>query len=47
MKFAIQINSSPYQSNAGITAYQFIRAALAEQHEIVRVFFYHEGIFNA
>jgi tRNA 2-thiouridine synthesizing protein D len=47
MKFAIQINSSPYQSNAGHTAYQFIRAALAEQHEIVRVFFYHEGVYHA
>jgi tRNA 2-thiouridine synthesizing protein D len=47
MKFAIQINSSPYHSNAGLTAYQFIRAALNEQHEIVRVFFYHEGVYHA
>ena len=47
MKYAIQINASPYHSNAGLTAYQFIRAALAEQHEIVRVFFYHEGIYQA
>jgi tRNA 2-thiouridine synthesizing protein D len=47
MKFAIQINSSPYHSNAGHTAYQFIRAALEAGHEIVRVFFYHEGIYHA
>lgn len=47
MKFTIQVNASPYQSNAGLTAYQFIRAALAEQHEIVRVFFYHEGVYQA
>lgn len=47
MKFAIQVNASPYQSNAGYTAYQFIRAALAAQHEIVRVFFYHEGVYHA
>jgi tRNA 2-thiouridine synthesizing protein D len=47
MKFAIQINSSPYHSNAGLTAYQFIRGALNAQHEIVRVFFYHEGIYHA
>jgi tRNA 2-thiouridine synthesizing protein D len=47
MKFAIQVNSSPYQSNAGLTAYQFICAALAQQHEIVRVFFYHEGVYQA
>lgn len=47
MKFAIQINSSPYHSNAGMTAYRFIQAVLAAQHEIVRVFFYHEGIYHA
>lgn len=47
MKFAIQINSSPCHSNAGLIAYQFICAALAEQHEIVRVFFYHDGIYHA
>jgi tRNA 2-thiouridine synthesizing protein D len=47
MKFAIQVNSSPYHSNTGLTAYQFICAALAQQHEIVRVFFYHEGIYQA
>jgi tRNA 2-thiouridine synthesizing protein D len=41
MKFAIQVNASPYQSNAGYTAYQFINAALAAGHEVFRVFFYH------
>ena len=47
MKFAIQINSSPYHSNAGHTAYQFILAALQAGHQILRVFFYHEGIYHA
>ncbi len=47
MKFAIQINTSPYHSNAGHTAYQFINAALAQKHEIFRVFFYHDGIYHA
>jgi tRNA 2-thiouridine synthesizing protein D len=47
MKFAIQINTSPYQSNAGHTAYQFIKAALAQGHEVFRVFFYHDGIYHA
>ena len=47
MKFAIQINSSPYQSNAGHTAYQFILAAIQAGHQILRVFFYHEGIYHA
>ncbi len=47
MKFAIQINSSPYQSNAGYTAYQFINALLVQGHEVFRVFFYHDGIHHA
>jgi tRNA 2-thiouridine synthesizing protein D len=47
MKFAIQINTSPYQSNAGHTAYQFIKAVLAQGHEVFRVFFYHDGIYHA
>jgi len=47
MKFAIQVNASPYQSNAGFTAYQFINAALAAGHEVFRVFFYQDGIYHA
>lgn len=47
MKFAIQINASPNNSNAGYSAYQFIRAAINREHEIFRVFFYQEGIYHA
>lgn len=47
MRYAIQVNTSPNQSNTGYSAYQFIRAALAQGHEIFRVFFYHEGIYHA
>ena len=47
MKFAIQVNSSPYQSNAGHTAYRFINAVLAQGHEVFRVFFYHDGVYQA
>ena len=47
MKFAIQINASPNHSNVGQTAYQFIYTALRLGHEIVRVFFYHDGILHA
>ena len=47
MKFAIQVNTSPYQSNAGYTAYQFINAALEQGHEVFRVFFYHDGVYQA
>ncbi len=47
MKYAIQVNSSPYYSSAGYTAYQFIKAALAMEQQIYRVFFYGEGIYHA
>lgn len=47
MKFALQINTSPYQSNTGYTAYLFVKALLAQGHEVVRVFFYQEGIYHA
>ena len=47
MKYAIQINASPNDSNSGYCAYQFIEAALKMDHEIFRVFFYQEGIYHA
>ena len=47
MRFAIQIHSSPCQSNSGYSAFRFCKAALAQGHEIVRVFFYHEGVYHA
>ena len=47
LKYAIQINTSPYHSQAGENAYQFISAALAAGHEVFRVFFYFDGIYHA
>ena len=47
MKFAIQVNTSPYESNAGHAAYQFINAVLAQEHQVFRVFFYHDGVYQA
>jgi tRNA 2-thiouridine synthesizing protein D len=47
MRYAIQINTSPYGSNIGLSAYRFIQAVLTEGHEVIRVFFYHEGIYHA
>jgi len=46
MKYAIQINASPNQSNGSETAYQFIKTALEMGNEIVRVFFYKEGVYH-
>ncbi|NOQ64854.1 MAG: sulfurtransferase complex subunit TusD [Methyloprofundus sp.] len=47
MKYAIQINASPTQTNSSESAYQFISTALTMGHEIVRVFFYQEGVYHA
>ena len=47
MKISVQINASPYQYQASDSAWRFIQAALANGHEIYRVFFYHDGIYNA
>jgi tRNA 2-thiouridine synthesizing protein D len=46
MKFAIQVNEGPYQHQASDTAYLFAKAALEKGHEIMRVFFYHDGVNN-
>lgn len=47
MKYALLINEGPYTHQASDTAYHFARAALAKGHQIVRVFFYHDGALNA
>lgn len=47
MKFGIVVNEGPYTHQASDSAYQFTKAALAKGHEIVRVFFYHDGVNNA
>jgi tRNA 2-thiouridine synthesizing protein D len=47
MKFAIQVNEGPYQHQASDSAFQFAKAAIENGHEIMRVFFYHDGVNNA
>ncbi len=46
MKFTIQVNAGPYQHQASDSAYHFTLAALRKGHEIVRVFFFHDGVLN-
>ncbi len=46
MKFGILVNEGPYQHQASDSAYQFARAALEKGHEVTRVFFYHDGVYN-
>lgn len=47
MKFSILIKTSPYQQQAALTAQHFISALLDKGHEVLRVFFYQEGVYNA
>lgn len=47
MKYALQVNSSPGASRSGLDAYHFVEAAIQAGHEVIRVFFYKEGIYHA
>jgi tRNA 2-thiouridine synthesizing protein D len=47
MKFAIVVHGAPYSSEGCLSALRFTEAALAGGHEIVRVFFYHDGVYTA
>jgi tRNA 2-thiouridine synthesizing protein D len=40
------VNEGPYTHQASDTAYNFVTAALKQGHEIVRIFFYHDGVNN-
>jgi tRNA 2-thiouridine synthesizing protein D len=47
MKFAIVVHGAPYTNQASRSAYLFTQAVLAAGHEVIRVFFYHDGVYNA
>lgn len=46
MKFAILVNEGPFNHQASDSAYQFAKAALEKGHEVLRVFFYYDGVLN-
>ena len=46
MKFAISIHSAPHSPSAR-RALRFVQAVLGGGHELVRLFFYQEGVHNA
>jgi len=46
VKFGILVNEGPYTHQASDSAYHFTEAALRIGHEVVRVFFYHDGVNN-
>ncbi len=46
MKFSVVVNEGPYTHQASDSAYYFTRAVLSQGHEVMRVFFYHDGVNN-
>ncbi|WP_067518002.1 sulfurtransferase complex subunit TusD [Endozoicomonas ascidiicola] len=44
MKFALAIYGAPANSQAPYSALQFARAVVSQGHEIVRLFFYQDGV---
>lgn len=47
MKFSLLVNEGPFTHEASDSAYQFAKAAIAKGHEVSRVFFYYDGVYNA
>ena len=47
MKFAIVVHGAPYVDQASRSAYLFARSVIQEGHEIYRIFFYHDAVYNA
>lgn len=47
MKFALLVGEGPYTHQAADSAWQFAAAAVARGHEVTRVFFYHDGVYNS
>ncbi|MCY4050784.1 MAG: sulfurtransferase complex subunit TusD [Gammaproteobacteria bacterium] len=46
MKFAVLVNEGPYTHQASDSAFNFTQAALEQGHQVIRVFFYHDGVNN-
>ncbi|MBT1445444.1 sulfurtransferase complex subunit TusD [Shewanella sp. JM162201] len=44
--FIIQVSGAAYGSAAPVHALAFAKAAIAGGHQILRVFFYQDGVFN-
>ena len=47
MIFSLAIYAAPYSSQASDSAYRFATALLANEHQLYRVFFYHDGVHNS
>ncbi len=47
MKLGILINEGPFTHQASDSAYRFAAAAIEKGHQVPRVFFYNDGVYNA
>jgi tRNA 2-thiouridine synthesizing protein D len=47
MKYALNVYGAPYSHAAPLSALRFAEAATRRGHDIVRVFFYHDGVHTA
>ena len=47
MKIGVLVNEGPFTHQASDTAYHFTKAAIEKGHQILRVFFYYDGVNNA
>ncbi len=47
MKFGILVNEGPFTHQASDSAYHFAKAAIYKGHQVMRVFFYYDGVNNA
>jgi tRNA 2-thiouridine synthesizing protein D len=47
LKFSILVHGAPYSAAASLSALRYSQAVLAAGYGIYRVFFYHDGIYNA
>jgi len=47
MKFGILVNEGPFTHQASDSAYHFVSAAIERGHQVMRVFFYYDGVNNA
>ena len=47
MQFGILVNEGPYSHQASDSAYLFARTALEKGYKVPRIFFYHDGVYNA
>ena len=47
MKFGILVNEGPFTHQASASAFHFTKTAIEKGHQVLRVFFYYDGVNNA